>query len=556
MTASLQVYQAQPIAHAIFVIAIVASAGLALGSLRYRGISLGAAGVIFAGILAGHFGQKIDHAVLNFARDFGLVLFVFTIGLRLGPGFPSALREQGLTLNLLAGVAVVLGGIVAVVGARFLRVDSTATLGLLAGATTNTPSLGATEQALASLPGISPDRAALPALAYAVAYPAGVGGIIASLLAIRRIFQIDPHREAEEFTARERAKVEPVERLNLVVDNPALNELPMSQLPGRRETGVVVSRIRQNGEAHVATEATTLHVGDVVLAVGTHTGLEQFSRIIGHASDSDLTAAPGPVTSDRVVVTQKRVLGRTVNELGFGPKYGVSVTRLTRGDLEMTALPELRLRFGDTLQVVGPPDALAAVARMLGNSVQELNRTQFIPLFIGMSLGVIAGVLPISLPGLSVPVRLGLAGGPLIAGILLSWLGHLRGLVWHVPLVVNLAFRDLGITLFLAAVGLAAGEKFFATILTRTGLIWVLCALLITILPLLVLGAVARKLFDMNFTTLSGLIAGSTTDTNALAFATLLTKSDAPQVAYATVYPFTMLLRVVTAQVLALLLCG
>jgi putative transport protein len=556
MTASLQVYQTQPIAHAIFVIALVASSGLALGSLRYRGICLGAAGVVFAGILAGHFGQRIDRDVLNFTKDFGLVLFVFTIGLRLGPGFPSALREQGLRLNLLAGVTVILGALVALLGAVFLRIDPTATLGLFAGATTNTPSLGAAEQALVGLPGMSPDRAALPALAYAVSYPAGIGGIIASLLAVRRIFHIDPAREAEEFTALERAKVEPLERLNLVVDNPALNELPISQLPGRRETGVIVSRIRQNGEARVATEATTLHTGDVLLAVGTHTGLEQFSRIIGHATDRDLTADPGPVTSDRVVVTQKSVLGKTVKELGLGPKYGVSVTRLTRGDLEMTALPDLRFRFGDTLQVVGPPEALADVARTLGNSVQELNRTQFIPLFIGIGLGVVGGVLPISLPGLSVPVRLGLAGGPLIAGILLSWLGHLRGLVWHVPLVVNLAFRDLGITLFLAAVGLAAGEKFFATILTRTGVIWVLWAIVITVFPLLVLGALARKLFKMNFTTLSGLIAGSTTDTNALAFATLLTKSDAPQVAYATVYPFTMLLRVVTAQVLALFLCG
>jgi putative transport protein len=549
--------QSQPVAHAIFLLAAVCVAGLALGSLKYRGIALGTAGVVFAGILIGHFGERIDHATLDFVKEFGLVLFVFTIGLQLGPGFLAALREQGLRLNLLAASIVIGGALVAVIGAMILGIDFAAALGLFSGATTNTPSLGAAQQALATLPGFSADRAALPALAYAVAYPAGIGGIIGSLLALRWFFGIDAVREAEEYHADQRRNVEPLERLNLVVENAGLDNVPLGQVPGRRETGVVVSRVRRagNGETHVATEGTTLHTGDLLLAVGTGRGLEQFTRIVGRASGEDLLKSAGPVTSRRVVVTRKAVLGKTVVELGLDARYGVTVTRVTRGDLEMTAVPDLRLRFGDVLQVVGDPDGVASVTPLLGDSTKQLNETQFIPLFVGIAIGVLVGVMPIPIPGMTVPVRLGLAGGPLITGIVLSRLGHVRNLVWHMPLSANLAFRELGITLFLAAVGLKAGEKFFATVWTRTGLLWFLCALAITTMPLLVVGAIARGMFKLNYTTLSGLIAGSTTDPPALAFAGMLTKSDGPQVAYATVYPITMLLRILAAQGLALALC-
>jgi putative transport protein len=554
MLGALPITQQQPVAHAIFLLAAVAVAGLTLGLIRYRGVALGSAGVIFAGILVGHFGQRVDHATLDFVMEFGLVLFVYTIGMQLGPGFVAALRDQGLRLNLLAAAIVACGAAVAVAVAVLLRIDYAAAIGLLAGATTNTPSLGAAQQTVATLPGVSADRAALPALAYAVAYPAGVGGIIGSLLALRWLFGIDPEREAEGFKAEQRKKFEPLERVSLVVENAALNDLPLAQVPGRHETGVVVSRVRSgvNGETRVATARTTLHKGDVLLAVGTKHGLEQFGRVVGRRCDEDLVKSGGPVTSRRVVVTCNAALGRSLRELALGSRHGITVTRVVRGDLEMTADADLRLRFGDRLQVVGSPEDVAAIVPLLGDSAKELNETHFIPLFVGIALGVVVGVVPIWIPGMSVPVRLGLAGGPLVVGIVLSRIGHVRDLVWHMPPNVNLAFRELGITLFLAAVGLKAGERFFETVWTRAGLLWFLCSLAVATVPLVLVGSLARYLFKMNFTTLSGLIAGSTTDPPALAFAVLVTKSDGPHVAYATVYPLTMMLRIVAAQVLAL----
>jgi putative transport protein len=549
--------QPQSIAHALLVMAIVPAVGLALGAVRYRGIALGPAAVVFAGIVFGYFGQRIDPAILGFARDFGLIMFIFSIGLQLGPGFPSVMREQGLRLNLLAAATVCIGVFLAIILAKLLRIDAAATLGILAGATTNTPSLGATQQAMTMLPGISAQRAELPGLAYAVTYPAGVAGIIGLMLAVRWLFRIDSAREAMQYHEEQRQKVEPIERMNLIVENPALENLSVAEVPARHEAGVVISRIRHAGEseAHVALADEPLQQGDTLLAVGTRAGLQQFARVVGRAAATDLAALPGHVTHRRVIVTHKAVLGKTVQELGLDSGRGVTATRLTRGDVQVTATPALRLRFGDVLQLVGRPDDLAAAANTLGNSLEELNQTHFIPLFVGVAIGVIVGMLPIKLPGLSVPVRLGLAAGPLIVAIALSWVGHLRGLVWHVPLVANLAFRRLGVALFLSAVGLAAGERFFATLFTRAGLTWLLCGVAVTTVPLILLAAVARGIFHMNFTTLSGLIAGTTTDTNALTFASELTGSEGPQVAYAAVYPFSMLLRVIAAQTLALTLC-
>lgn len=558
MIGALSLSQTQPVAHAILVISMVAVAGLALGSIRFRGIALGSAGVVFTGILVGHLGARVDPHTLAFVKEFGLVLFVFTIGLQLGPRFGDALREHGMRLNLLAATTVILGALVAVGGAMVLRIDYAAAVGLFSGATTNTPSLGAAQQAMSAMPNVSPAQAALPALAYAVAYPAGVAGIVASLLVLRSIFRIDPAREAEQFAAEQRGKVAPLERMTLVVENAQLDDLPLRELPGCKETGVVISRIRhgRDGKTTIARDDMPLHTGDRLLAIGTRHGLEQFSRIIGRRSNEDLTTSEGNVTARRMVVTRETALGRSLRELGLRQHYDVTVTRVTRGDLEMVATPDLELRFGDVVQVVGEPDNVAAAGKLLGDSVKRLGETQFIALFIGLALGVMLGLIPIAIPGMSAPVRLGLAGGPLILGIALSRLGHIRGLVWHMPLPANLAIRELGITLFLAAVGLTAGEQFFATVFTKSGLVWLVCATLIAMLPLLLVGAFARGVLKLNFVMLSGLIAGSTTDPPALAFAGLLAQSDAPHVAYATVYPLTMLLRIVTAQALVMLLCG
>jgi putative transport protein len=554
----LQMHTAQPVAHAIGVLALVCVAGMAIGSLKVRGVGLGTAGVLFAGILTGYFGKPVDHATLEFVKEFGLILFVFTIGLQLGPGFLAALRQQGLALNALAATVVLLGALTAPALGWLHGIDPAAVLGLLSGATTNTPSLGAAQQTLTTLPGVSPDRQELPALAYAVTYPVAIAGIIGTLLALKGLFRIDPLKEAEAFAAEQRRGAEPLERRTLIVENPNLEGVAVEAIPGQRETGVTVSRIRRAGEDQVrlAGGATVLKNGDRIVAVGTDAMLDRFQQVVGRRSDEDLLQAPGGLTSVRVVVTSKRALGKSVRELGLDHLFGVVVTRMTRADLEMSAVQDLRLRFGDVLQVVGNQESIQRAAVFLGNSLKELNETHFIPLFIGIALGIALGTAPVAVPGLPQPLRLGLAGGALIVALVLGRLGRIGRLVWHMPANVNLAFREFGITLFLAAVGLMAGPKFFSTVFSPVGALWLFAGLFVTVPPILVTGVFARAVLKTNFMALSGLLAGSMTDPPALAFASNISRSDAPTVSYATVYPLTMVLRILSAQVLVLLLCG
>jgi putative transport protein len=554
----LDIQSTHPVAHAIGVLSLVCLAGMALGSIKARGVGLGTAGVLFTGILTGHFGKPVDHATLEFVKEFGLVLFVFTIGLQLGPGFLAALRQQGLALNALAAAVVVLGVLTAPTVGWLLGLDSAAVLGLLSGATTNTPSLGAVQQTLTILPDVSLDRQELPALAYAVSYPAAIAGIIGTLLTLKALFRIDPIQEAEAFAAEQRRGAEPLERRTLIVENPNLEGVEVEAIPGRLETGVTVSRIRRSDESEVrlAIGSTVLRSADRIVAVGTGAMLDRFQRIVGRRSDEDLIQAPGGVTSQAVLVTSNRALGKTVRELGLDHLFGVVITRVTRADLEMSAVPSLRLHFGDVLQVVGDRMSIQKAAVFLGNSLKELNETHFIPLFIGIALAIVLGTLPISVPGLPQPLRLGLAGGALIVALALGRLGRIGRLVWHMPANVNLAFREFGIGLFFAAVGLTAGAKFFSTVFSPIGALWLFAGLVITVPPLLLVGVFARTVLKMNFMALSGLLAGSMTDPPALAFASNISRSDAPMVSYATVYPLTMVLRILSAQILVLLLCG
>lgn len=547
-----------PVAWAVLVLSAVGAGGLVLSSLKVRGVGIGVTGVLFAGILIGHLGIKIEATILEFVREFGLILFVFTIGLQLGPGFFASLRKQGLKLNALAVLVVGLGvGLTLVVGVWGLGVDLIAALGLLTGATTNTPSLGALQQTLQSLGGPLADQTVLPALAYAAAYPGGVLGIIASLLLLQFGFRINPKQEAEADHSERVRAVEPVERMNVLVTNTNLDGLTIGDLPGRAEIGVVVSRIRGQGqeEVHTATEQTVVHVGDVILAIGTRRNLEKFRVIVGLRSDADLSQSPGRVITRKVAVTRKEVLGKTIDALDLDARYNVTVTRVNRADLEMTALGQLALQFGDVVQLVGEAEPLELAARELGNSLSALNETKFVPIFVGIALGVLCGMLPLHFPGIPVPVRLGLAGGPLLLAIILSRIGRIGSVIWYMPANANLAFRELGIVLFLACVGLKAGEKFFATVFSGEGLLWIGAGLLITMIPMLLVGALARAVLKLNFTTISGLLAGSMTDPPALAFAHAVCKSDAPAIAYATVYPLTMLLRIISVQILALILC-
>jgi putative transport protein len=547
-----------PVAHALGLIALVCAAGMAVGSVKVKGIGLGSSGVLFVGILVGQLGQPIDRPTLNFIKEFGLVLFVFALGLSLGPGFFASLRADGMRLNALAAALVIMAGVLTPLLGWMVGMDRAAVGGLFAGASINVPALGAAQQSLATLPGISPERLALPALACAVSYPTAIVGSLCTFLLLKIIFRIDPVKEAEAYANERRGKVEPLVRRTLVVENSALEGAPIDEFCRQFGQGVVVSRFRRSGETEVsaALRGTHLQVGDTILAVGTARALDRFEPEVGRSSDEDLLAAPGNLTFWRIAVTNSRVIGKTAAELDLETSLGVEITRIMRGDVEMTAVPNLRLKFGDVLQVVGTDEQLQKAANLLGNSLKELNETHFIPLFAGIFLGILVGSIPLVVPGLANPLRLGLAGGPLIVALALGRIGHIGRLVWHMPLSANHAFREFGIALFFAALGLAAGDQFFAAVFSPRGLVWLLAGLVITVVPLLAVGIWSRAVDKMNFVTLGGLLAGGTTNPPGLTFVNNLCNSEAPSLAYATVYPLTTLLRILVAQMLTLILCG
>lgn len=548
-----QLHQDNPVASDLLIFSIVILGGIGLGNVRFRGVKLGTAGVLFVGLAASHFGLRPETEVAHFLKEFGLVLFVFALGMQMGPGFFASLRRQGRMLNTYALVLVLLGALVALAGGWMFGMPLPAVAGLFAGATTNTPALGAAQQALATAH-VDPSLVTLPALSYAAAYPLAIVGIILSLVALRFFFKVDVTQEAELFRQEQGAGIEPLQRMNLRVENANLEGVSIASVPGIQETSVVISRhcaAAAGGEVTAATPETKLHVGDVIMAVGTQAHLDRFRLVIGSVSPENLMKAPGRITYRRVVLTNKKLLGKTVRELGLDHFHGVAVTRVSRGDLIFTALPDLRLQFGDMLQLVGDEDSLNAATQRLGNAVQMLQETKFAAIFAGILLGVLLGLYPIRIEGLPAPVRLGLAGGPLIVAILMSHLGRLGPMVMHMPINANRALRELGIILFLANVGLLSGERFAATVFSMQGLQWVVLGVLVTMLPLLIVGFIARKVHRVNFMTLCGLLSGGMTDPPALAFATTMARCDSPAVAYATVYPLTMLLRIVAAQVIA-----
>ena len=549
-----ELHSIQPIAYAVLLLASVAGLGLTLGKFKIRGIGLGVAGVLFVGLLFGHLQSGIERSVLEFGRDFGLVLFVYTIGLQAGPGFFTSLRREGLPLNLMAAAIVLLGAGCAVGIAFLWKIDLAAAVGLFSGATTNTPSLGAAQQALKALPLDDASRRELPALAYAVAYPFGILGIIFSMILFRALFRVNLENEARAFGDAHRNGAEPLERLAILVENENLNGVAIREIPGRSELGILISRILFLGEESVQTARGDMpvHVGDTLLAVGTATQLRKFLLITGRESSFDLMKAPGEVTFRRVVVTRREALGKTLREIGFDQAFGVSVTRLTRAGLEMPASGRMTLQFGDVLQVVGREADIARAALEVGNSSKALNQTNFVAVFVGIAVGVLLGVIPVHIAGVPIPVRLGIAGGPLLAAILFSQIGRIGPVVWYMPDNANIALRELGIVLFLACVGLKAGEHFVEIVFSADGLKWMAAAMLVTLIPLLVVGLFARTVMKLNFMNICGLLSGSMTDPPALAFANATAGSDAPALAYASVYPLTMILRIVVAQLIVL----
>ncbi|MFM1941420.1 MAG: hypothetical protein RI897_402 [Verrucomicrobiota bacterium] len=546
-------FTAETVAQSILILSLVAATGVLLGSFKIRKVGLGVSGVLFTGIAFAHFGFRINHDVMEFVREFGLILFVYTIGMQVGPGFFASLRKQGLPLNLMAA-GVVLLGVLITLGIVFLvGIDMSVGVGLFAGGTTNTPALGAAQQALKNVPSFTEELAKQPGLGYAVAYPFGIIGIILTMGIIRRVFRIQPTEEAAQFAKQLQSNQPHVSTLNLVVSNPNLDGLKLSQIPGLRESGVVVSRIRKGTEIDVATPDTELRVGDVILAVGPAERLQEFRIVVGQPAEVDLKSLPSTVVTKRVVVTRKAVTGQSLSELALRQAYGVTITRVSRADVEFTPTPGFRLQFADTVLLVGEPDAVDRAAKALGNKPRQLDHPQVVPIFVGIALGIIFGSIPFQFGQMPAPVKLGLAGGPLLVAILLSRLGRVGPLIYYMPLSANFMLRELGITLFLACVGLRAGGQFLHTLTQGPGLLWMGCAALITLVPLLVVGLIARAIYKLNYTSICGVLAGSMTDPPALAFANAMTGSDAPSVSYATVYPLTMLLRVLAAQGLVLL---
>lgn len=563
-------------ARTVLVLGLVAAFGLALGSIKYRGIGLGIAGVLFSGLIAGQLlgigqgpadghaavmtsaqpgsttahepAQSINRHVLEFAREFGLILFVYTIGVQVGPGFLASLRKQGLPLNIMAACIVLLGAITAVVIHKTTGTDIPTTVGLYSGGTTNTPSLAAAQRTLKDL-SQSDIGERRTTQAYAIAYPFGIIGIIITMFAMRFIFRINPQKELEAWTKLSGDAGRDRTTMSLEVKNPNLEGIPLNRVPMLAESGVVISRILHKNKPRVPTATTLLHMGDVLLAVGEKERLAEFCLIVGQESAVDLKAIPSDITARRLLVTHRSALGKTVADLDFSRRFGVNVTRINRAEIDLPP-HGTPFQYGDSVIVVGEQGAINQVKDVLGDSPKRLNHTEIIPVFVGIALGVLLGSIPIAIPGLSSPVKLGLAGGPLIVAIILSRLGNVGPLLWYMPISANFALREVGIVLFLAAVGINSGAGFFERAASMEGLRWVTMGACITLLPLLIVGLIARAFYKVNYLSLCGLLAGSMTDPPALAFAGAMTGSDAPSVSYATVYPLVMLLRVLTGQLI------
>ena len=546
------------IAHIVALYAFVIAAGVLLGKIKFFGISLGVTFVLFVGILAGHFGFTGNPAILSFVQDFGLILFVFCIGLQVGPSFFSSFKRGGITLNLLAVGIVFLNIAVALILYFALqgRVDIPMMVGILCGAVTNTPGLGAANEALQQLHYQGPEIA----MGYACAYPLGVMGIILSMIIIRYICRVDVQRDSDEIQKEEEANphMKPY-TISLKVQNEALSGKTLSQVQNFLARDFVCTRIIQDGHMITPNANTVLRLGDRMFLVCAEDDSEAIMAFIGPKIEQDWDATnqqDKPMVSRRILVTQPNINGKTLGELHFSSMYGVNVTRVNRSGMDLFAARQLRLQVGDRVMVVGPQDAIERVANLLGNQLRRLDHPNIVTVFVGILCGILFGSLPIAIPGMPTPVKLGLAGGPLIISILIGRFGHKVKLVTYTTMSANLMLREVGLVLFLASVGIKAGENFVQMVVEGDGVLYVGLGFLITFIPLVITGIVARWHHRVNYFTLMGLIAGSNTDPPALAYANQIAGNDAPAVGYSTVYPLTMFLRILTAQLLVLLMAG
>lgn len=539
------------VAHSVLILALVIAIGVALGKVKIAGISLGVTWILFAGIAFSHFGMRLNEHLLHFVKEFGLILFVYSIGLQVGPGFFSSFKKGGVRLNLLATAIVLLGVIVTYILYRTTGLPITTMVGIMSGAVTNTPGLGAAQQANSDLTGFdNPDIAT----GYAVAYPLAVIGIIATMIFCRWLFKIDPKKEeTNALNAQGQGEISGARRLSLRLSNPSLDGKTVDEIHDLINRNFVISRMRhKDGSVVIVTPDTRLHIGDDILVVTSASAAPSVTAFLGEEIEIEWKHLNTKLISRRILITKSSLNGKSLAQSRVS-SLGVNITRVNRAGVDLVANPSLQLQIGDRVTVVGTETAIAEVEKILGNSLKRLNSPNLFPIFLGIFLGVILGSIPFAFPGIPQPIKLGLAGGPLIVSILISRFGPQYKLVTYTTMSANLMLREVGIALFLACVGLSAGEGFIETVVNG-GYMWIGYGILITLIPLLVVSLFARWVWKVNFFTLTGLIAGATTDPPALAYANDASGNDIPAVAYATVYPLTMFLRVLSAQLLILFL--
>lgn len=545
------------IALTVSMLALVAVLGLWIGNWKIYGVGLGIGGVLFGGIIVGHFAQTyqlvLNGDMLHFIQEFGLILFVYTIGIQVGPRFFSSLRVSGLRLNCFAILMVIVGGLVTAIIHKLFAVPLPIILGIFSGAVTNTPALGAAQQILTDL-GSPPQLVSQMGMGYAMAYPFGICGILLVMWLIRLFFKINVDREAKEFDSSHGQNRELLQTMNVAVRNPNLHGLSVQDVPLLNSDEVVCSRLKRGDLLMVPLPATVIELGDYLHLVGQREALEKVRLVVGEEVDVTLSTAGTVLQTARVVVTNEAVLGKKIRDLNLKQKYDVAITRLNRAGIELVASNSASLQFGDILNLVGRPESIEAVSAVVGNAQQKLQQVQMLPVFIGVGLGVLLGSIPLFIPGFPAALRLGLAGGPLVVALILGRIGSIGKLYWFMPPSANLALRELGIVLFLSVVGLKSGGDFINTLVNGDGLAWIGYGAMITGIPLLTVGILARMLAKMNYLTLCGMLAGSMTDPPALAFANgLHPTSGAAALSYATVYPLAMFLRIMSPQILAVL---
>ena len=543
------------IGHSILLLSFVIAAGIQLGKIKVFGVSLGITLVLFVGIILGHFGFTINHNVIHFFKEFGLILFVYSVGMQVGPGFFSSFKKGGITLNMLACGIVFLGVVTAIILHYATGIPMPTMVGILSGAVTNTPGLGAAQQAFSDMYGSTDNTIAL---GYAVAYPLGVIGIILSIIFIRYVFRVNFDKENEQLNKEDASHMNEAKPVSLIVKNPAVFGKSVGELSNLLEhRDFVISRIWHDSDKQIeiVSANTVLMENDKVFVITTEQDAQTIKTFIGEEIDMERKQwirMESQFINRRILITKPELNGKRLGQLKLRKLYGINITRINRAGVDLVATPHLTLQVGDRVNVVGTETAVTNVEKVLGNSMKRLNEPNLITIFIGIALGIVLGSIPITFPGIPQPVKLGLAGGPLIVAILIRRFGYKYKLVTYTTQSANLMLREIGITLFLACVGISAGDGFVDTIVNNGGFAWIGYGFIITTVPLLIIGCIGRYFCKVNYFTLMGLIAGSTTDPPALAYSNATAGNDAPSVGYATVYPLTMFLRVLTAQLLIL----